>query len=416
MLFRYAWKGFLRRRTRTSLSVAGIALSVGLLVAVLSISNSVQQAVSASLGAAGADMVVQQRVKPCPFSPVKLPKDLGAMPGTLVHKIESLKQVEAASGVLMLWAFWQGHPTVIAGVDPTKKTIGPVRISQKEANSKDEKSCCAVMKGRYLVRYDDYHVMLTEDYARAIGADVGSHIHLGPKDTFTVVGLLKLSGSARIAEAEAFVPLATAQKMYGQGDVVDTIFVALKGVAAIPLVSEVIRQWTNPGISLTTSENVDAATSAVANVTRRSMLGISALVLFFALLLIVRNAVATVTERLAEVGLMRAIGWRRGEVGRLFVSEELLAGVFGGLLGCLIGWLLAFGFSQVADLKLPSALSSFPPCSTTQPPLALPLATMPSPPVFLAGLGVAIIIGTIAGLTASRRAARLDPAVALRRL
>lgn len=427
MLFKYAWRGFVRRRTRTSLAISGIALSTALLVAVISISSSVERAISASLGAAGADMVIQRRVKPCPFSAVKLPKDLAGIKADVVDKIRAIDKVEAVSGVLLLWAFYNGHPTVVAGIDPTMKTIGPVRISQKteeekkaakkgEKAEKDEKTCCAISAGRYLVRDDDKAVMLTEEYAKAVGKGVGDRINLGPRDVFTIIGLVKLTGSARIAEAEAFIPLKTAQAMYGKGPIVDTIFVALKSTSSIPLVTAIVEQWIGSETSITTSQNVDAATSAVANLTRRSMLGVSALVLFFALLLILRNALSAVAERLKEVGLMRAIGWRRSDVSRLFFAEEIIGGGIGGVLGCLAGWVLAFGYSKMAHLQLPSALSSFPPCSTTQPPLALPLATTPSLSVFGIGLASALLIGSVAGLAASHRAARLDPAEALRRL
>jgi putative ABC transport system permease protein len=425
VLAKYAWMSFIRRRLRASLAIMGIALSVGLLVAVLAISSSVEKAISDSLGAAGADMVIQRRVKPCPFAEIKLPKDLAEIKGEVVRQIAALEQVDSVSGVLLLWAFYKGHPTVVAGIDPTKRTIGPVRLSSREpgqeapaggAAEESDESCCAITKGRYLVRYDDRHALLTEAYAKATGADVGDKIPLGPRDKFEVVGLVDMSGAARIAEAEAFIPLKTAQEMYGQGDIVDTIFVALKSTRSIPLVSRVVQEWIGPETSITTSQNVDAATSAVATVTRKSFLAVSGLVLLFVLLLITRNALASVAERLAEVGVMRAIGWRRSEVSRLFMFEEFFAGLGGGILGCLGGWLLAYAYSQLADLKLPSALSSFPPCSTTEPPLALPLSTVPSPLVFAIGLAAALLLSAVAGFAASRRASSLDPAEALRRL
>ncbi len=417
MLVKYAWRGFVRRRTRSLLAVLGIAFSIALLVAVLAISSAVTKAIEESLGAAGADMVIQRRVKPCPFAEIKLPKDLAEIDGEVVRRLAALPEVEAVAGVLLLWAFYKGHPTVVAGIDPTMKSIGPVRISPKEGEEgKEDKSCCAITKGRFLVRYDDYHCLLTEQYAQAVGKTVGDKIHIGPRDVFEVVGLVDLAGHARIAEAEAFIPLKTAQKMLGKGDVVDTIFVALKGARHIPVVSELARQWIGPETSITTASNVDAATSAVANLTRRSMLGVSAFVLLFAFLLIIRNALAAVAARLSEVGLMRAIGWRRLDVARLFMAEELFGGIIGGLAGCAIGWLAAALYGKFAHLELPSALSSFPPCSTTQPLLALPLRLLPAPEIFLIGLGAALLIGSAAGLAASHRAARLDPAEALRRL
>lgn len=425
MLLSYAWRGFTRRRTRSMLAVLGITLSIGLLVGVVAISSSVGRAINDSLGAAGADMVIQRRVRPCPYSEVKLPKDLAAINSDAVGKIAAMDEVESVAGVLLLWAFYKGHPTVVAGIDPTMRTIGPVRISNNSAagsgatgavKADDGESCCAITEGRYLVRQDDRHVMLTQEYAKAVGKKVGDKVHLGPRDVFKVVGLVDLSGAARIAEAEAFIPLKTAQRMYGGGDIVDTIFVALKSDRSIPIVSKVVQKWIGPETSITTSQNVDAATAAVATLTRRSMLGVSALVLLFALLLIVRNAVSAVVERLSEVGLMRALGWRRLDVARLFVAEELFSGAIGGVAGGLVGWGLAYLYGRLARPELPSALSSYPPCSTTEPPLALPLDTVPSLWIFLVGFGAAILIGSIAGLAASHRAGRLDPVEALRRL
>ncbi len=415
VLWQYAWKSFWRRRTRATLAVAGIVFSIALLVGVLSISRAVQRSVANALNAAGADMVVQHRVKPCPYAEVKLPKDLAAIPEEVVEKIAQHPAVEEVSGVLELWAFYRGHPTVVAGIDPTKKQLGPVRIAPREGEDEEHAKCCAITKGRYLVSTDDYHCIVTKEYAEAKHIKVGQKIHIGPRWVFEVVGIADLSGSARIAGAEAFIPLRTAQEMLGQGKVVSTIFVALKDASKVKEVEEYIRKII-PEASITTSQNVEAGTAALASVTRKSLLAISVLVLIFVLLLLTRHAIDTVAERLDEVGLMKAIGWRDSDVGRMFMYEEAFAGVIGGVLGTAVGWLIAWGYGHVATLKLPPALASYPPCSSTPPPLSLPLDTSPSPDIFVIGLVVALAIGTIAGAVAARRAAKLPPAEALRRL
>ena len=146
MFWQYAWKSFWRRRTKATLAIAGVAFSVALLVAVLSISQAVQRAVADALNAAGADMVIQRRVKPCPFAEVKLPKDLAAFPADVADKLAEHPAVEQVSAVLELWAFYQGHPTVVAGIDPSKKTLGPVRIAPREEEGEEAK-CCAVVRG-----------------------------------------------------------------------------------------------------------------------------------------------------------------------------------------------------------------------------------------------------------------------------
>jgi ABC-type lipoprotein release transport system permease subunit len=416
VLWEYAWKSFWRRRTRAALAVVGITVSIALLVAVLSISHAVQLSVAAALNAAGADMVIQKRVEPCPFAEVKLPKDLAAIPQEIADQLAQLPAVEEVSPVLELWAFYRGHPTVVAGIDPNKRTLGPVRIAPRPRETSKEAKCCAVTKGRYLVATDDYHALVTVQYAEKKGIHLGDKIHLGPHWMFEVVGIVDLSGAARIAGAEAFIPLPIAQHMLGQGKVVSTLFVALKDASQTEEVMRRARELIGPHASFTTSENVEAGTAALAAVTRKSLLGVSALVAIFVLLLLVRHAVDTVAERLAEVGLMKAIGWRDGDVGRMFMYEAAFAGLLGGALGCLIGWLIAWLYGQVATLKLPPALASYPACASTPPPLNLPLDTTPSLPIFFLGLLVALGIGTVAGAAAARRAAKLPPATALRRL
>jgi len=452
MLLQYAWKGFWRRRTRSMLAIIGIVLSVGLLVAVVTITRSVEQAVASSLDAAGADMVIQKRVKACPFSIIKLPKDLATIPSAVVTKLADDEAVEEATGVLELWAFHidesaapsaggsdlgvpkpgggamqedsQGlpmiggkalQPTVVAGIDPSKKTIGPVRIATREEVGEDE-TCCAVTKGRYLVPNDDYHAMITEDYAKAKGLTVGDYIPLGLEHKFEVVALLDVSASARIAGAEAFIPLATAQELLGQGDVVDTIFVSLAHAGGTERVGALASRLIGENVSITTESDVDAGTAALASVTRHSLLAISGFVLFFALLILVRNAMDNVAQRVDEVGLMKAIGWRNADVARLFVVEAVYAALIGGVIGSVLGSVAGWAYGRMAELELPASLTSFPPCSTTPAPLALRLSTDPQPSVFLLGLGMALLIGAIAGLAASSRAAKLDPVDALRRL
>ena len=476
MILQYAWKGFWRRRTRSVLVVFGIALSVALLVAVVTISRAVEQAVASSLDAAGADMVIQKRVKACPFSVVKLPKDLAPIDEDVVTKLREHPGVEEVSGVLEMWAFHmqdapgaapsatapggkakeagappslgfpkaktntekpsgvesdsQGlpvmvgadgrpktlQPTVVVGVDPDRKTIGPVRVTSREETAEDEKSCCAVARGRYLVATDDLQVMVTQDYAKAKGIDLDDRIPLGIENKYEVVALLDISGAARIAGGEAFITLPAAQKLLGQGKVVDTIFVSLKHGRDAAAVADYARKLIGEHVSITTEGNVDAGTAALASVTRNSLLAISAFVLLFALLMLVRNALENVAQRVAEVGLMKAVGWRNADVSRLFVTEAAYAAIIGGLIGSVLGSAAGWLYGHFAELKLPATLSSFPTCSTTEAPLALPLSTNPSLLIFGLGMALALAIGVIAGLAASRRAAKLDPVDALRRL
>ena len=461
MLLQYAWKSFWRRRTRSTMVVAAVALSVALLVAVGTITQSVENAIGSALDAAGADIVVQKQVDACPFRLVKLPKDLATIDIDVVERLEQHAGVEQASGVLELWAFHyaepeagglnlpftgdkraddaevgsaagggQGmpmvmgeggqlkslQPTVVAGIDPAKRSIGPVRLGNPDDRTDEDQRCCAVKEGRYLDVSDHHHAMLTLQYAEAKGVGVGDMVPLGPYHEFEVVGLVDISGTARIAGAEAFIPLVSAQEMFGEGEVVDTIFVSLESKRASRTVEDYARELIGEGASITTESNVEAGTAALAAVTRNALLAISGFVLVFAMLALVRNAMDNVAQRVHEIGVMKAIGWTNGEVGRLFAVEAACAALIGGLLGSILGSVAGWLWGEFADLSLPSSLNYFPPCSTTQAPLALPLSTSPSATIFILGVAAALLIGTVAGLAAARRAARLDPTEALRQI
>lgn len=386
---------------------------------VLSISQGVRSAVQDSLDATGADIVIQRIVTPCPFAEVKLPKDLGEIDGSIVAELRKLPEVDEASGVLTLWAFYDGHPTVVAGIDPHLKQLGPARLKHPDEEGEgDRRTCCAITDGRYLSGGDDRHVIIAEDFAEAKGHKVGDMIPLGPRLKFEVVGIVSLAQSARISEAEAFIPLKTAQEMYGAGDVVDAVFVAFKDPVnpQTARVEAIGRDRIGSEATFTSAADVGEGTSLLAQVTRNTLLVISAVVLGFVFLLILHSFLAGVARRVPEIGILKAIGWSNGDVGWLFVAEAIYVALIGGIAGSVLGLVAAWGYSRLVTLELPSALSSYPPCSTTQPLLSTRLIFEPSVTLFLVGTLAALAIGISAGFAAARRAALLPPAEALRRI
>jgi putative ABC transport system permease protein len=99
-----------------------------------------------------------------------------------------------------------------------------------------------------------------------------------------------------------------------------------------------------------------------------------------------------VTERTAEIGLLRALGAEQGQILRLFLGEAVVLAAAGGLAGLTAGILLA----QILKLLVPG----------------LPVQT--SWGFALAGELLAVAVGLVAGVLPARRAAKLDPLEALR--
>ncbi len=100
----------------------------------------------------------------------------------------------------------------------------------------------------------------------------------------------------------------------------------------------------------------------------------------------------SVSERISEIGLMRALGARPSHVHRLFLLEALLLTMIGGLAGMSVG----LGGTALLRALLPG----------------LPLQTPPE--YLLAALAMSAITGVLSGVGPARRAARLAPVEALR--
>lgn len=114
---------------------------------------------------------------------------------------------------------------------------------------------------------------------------------------------------------------------------------------------------------------------------------------------------ATVTERTREIGTMMAIGAKRRDILQLFLYQSMIIGFIGGLTGCILG---ASGSWFVVDLlnkniqNLGGAFS------------AGSIKLTYAPEWFLIASIVGILIGIVAGVLPARKAAKMDPVVALR--
>lgn len=129
-----------------------------------------------------------------------------------------------------------------------------------------------------------------------------------------------------------------------------------------------------------------------------------ALVAFTSISLIVSSVMigiityTSVVERTKEIGVLRALGASKREVSRVFTAETILIGLFAGLLGVLVAYLITIPI----NLIIASALPAIGNIAVLNPLTALVL------------IAVSIVLTLLAGLVPSRAAAKKDPVVALR--
>jgi ABC-type antimicrobial peptide transport system permease subunit len=171
----------------------------------------------------------------------------------------------------------------------------------------------------------------------------------------------------------------------------DGLFVLVRG---LDQVSPVRAQITDIGYATTAPENLIASVQRYLRVVEIVLAAIGLIALVIASLGIANALLAAVRERRREIGVLKAIGARDRDVGRVFLLEAGALGVIGGVLGTAGGWLAAFAVSRVVNSYLAAQ--------------GLAGVRLGFPAVILVGsVGGAFLLAIAAGTLPARRAAAL---------
>jgi ABC-type antimicrobial peptide transport system permease subunit len=423
-MFAYAWKEITRRKARSTLTIAGIFLSILLLVAALAIMQYFRDAMKIPFKTAGTDLAVETFVEPGPFKKVRQSRHLGALPESLLQQISQIPGVKGVSGVLH---FWDYHPEDkksmynCCGVDVRNPSIGPLSLAPAAGQM------YAVINGRSFSLDDKYVAILDKKFAQAKNLKIGDHIELGYKD-FEIIGIADMQGVPRVAEAEIFIPLSTAQQLVNDNqpnfprDAVNMILVKLENPKMAeeikPKIMKLVAQATGlkpkEQIKVITAEAIIPDTTGVSTVAQTMIKVLSILVVIGIAILVMRTAVASIGERTREIGIMKALGWRNRDISKLMVTEMAVQTTIGGLLGIVGGYLLAYAYASSAVFKLPHGLLPYSCVPAAAPPENLKVAMQIYPSIIVIALLVSIVVGVLAGYLAARKAASLQPAQAIR--
>lgn len=216
---------------------------------------------------------------------------------------------------------------------------------------------------------------------------------------FRVIGVLSPKGVGMGVNVDelVLVPVATAMRLFNQKGLFRLLCQAPDAAsvpAVVAQVKEVMRQRHDDqeDFSIITQDSMIATFTNIINALTAGLAGIAAISLAVAGILIMNVMLVSVTERTGEVGLLKALGARRGQILALFLVESLMISAQGAFLGVAVGVALVY-----------AAAGLFP---------DLPLTPSPGWIVFVTLLALAA--GASFGLLPARRASRLQAAEALR--
>jgi lipoprotein-releasing system permease protein len=406
--WRYTRAGRAARRNRfisfiSSVSMVGIALGVAALIIVLSVMNGFQKEVRDRMLGVLSHIEVLAYTGAAIDNPTGVQNKLALQAQVVASAPFVLSQVLLAQGEDMRGA-------LVRGIDPTQEVLVTDAV--------------ALMPPEVLAQLQpgQFGVVLGNELARALGVKTGDNITLvAPGGQVTpagvvprmkqlkVVGLLD-SGHYEYDATLALLHMDDAQKIF-RLDGPNGIRVKLKDAQQArsvadqltPLLGEdvVVRDWTR----------ANRTWFAAVQIEKRMMFIILTLIVAVAAFNLVSTLVMTVTDKQADIAILRTLGASPASIMGIFVVQGALVGVIGTLSGLALGLLVAFNIGSIVPAIERALGASFLPKDIYL------ISRMPSDPQW-ADIGpvviIALVLALVATLYPSWRASRIDPAEALR--
>ncbi|MGE5130005.1 MAG: ABC transporter permease [Sphingomonadaceae bacterium] len=254
-----------------------------------------------------------------------------------------------------------------------------------------------IVAGRLLLGTSD--IVIGIELAKDLGAGVGDKLRLttagGAAETLTVAALFDF-GNKGVNERNVYIALRTAQNLLDLVGGVSSIEIKVEDPFAAETIAQDIQAQTGLEADSWIKTNAQfftaMAAQSLSNTLIRFFVGLTAALGIASVL------VVSVVQKSKEIGILRAMGASRGQVLRLFLLQGAFMGLIGSLFGCGLGWAFLLAWRGVA--RNPDGTPIF--------------IIVVEPKLFITAALGATLVGTLAAVIPARRAARLDPAVAIR--
>ncbi len=225
------------------------------------------------------------------------------------------------------------------------KVLGPVMIDDKKLLLMgvifDEELALKrwwQKKGIFPTRPDE--VLLGASVASVLGLNPGDEIKMG-ETLFKVTAVLHPTGSSE--DNAVIAELGTAQTLLGKPGKISMVEIAAfcRGCPITEVTLQIAEVF--PNAKVTAMKQAVMSKMQSIEMFKSFSLGVSILVIGIGALLVMVTMMGSVNERTREIGIFRAIGFRQTHVMQIILLEALALGLFGGILGFVLGNLLAWG-------------------------------------------------------------------------
>ena len=303
-------------------------------------------------------------------------------------------QVERTHGVIAVAPVVSGPGFALRGDASRSVTITGIEPETYfRVISLDQK----IVAGRITAGPTD--ITIGTELAKDLGAEIGDKLRLttasGANTTFTVTGIYDF-GNKGVNARNVYVPLRSAQSLLDLTGGVSSMEVRVSDPFAAERVAESIRASADLQVDSWIRTNAEFFTAMAAQIMTNTLIRV--FVGLTVALGIASVLVVSVIQKSREIGILRAMGTSRAQILRVF----LIQGGFMGLAGSVLGSILALGFLLLWRSVAKNADGT-------------PMFIIEMEPwLFMTAAIAAMLVGLLAAVVPARRAARLDPVVAIR--
>jgi putative ABC transport system permease protein len=407
--FRTGLIGVLSHRLRSALTVLGILIGIAAVILTVGLGQGAQAQVSSQITALGTNILTISPGSSTSSSGIR--GGFGSASTLTTADVAALSSKTVAPDIKAVAAMTTSSESLTAGTANWTTSVVGSTPSWLTVRSR------AVAQGRFMSNQDvtDHEAVAVlasttaaELFSRA--DPVGQTVNINGVP-FTVVGVLTATGSSSTSSStggnqddQVIVPITTAaERIFGgtSRNTVSSIVIQARSAAALTAAYQEadhelsalhgITSVADADFTITSQQSLLSTATSVDRTLTLLLGGVAGISLLVGGIGVMNIMLVSVTERIREIGLRKALGATPGLIRRQFLVEASVLGLLGGALGALLG--------AVGSMVLPSWIGY--PITLSAPATALALL-------------VALGIGVAFGVYPASRAAHLAPIDALR--
>ena len=401
-IFEETYSALLLNKTRSGLTVLGIVIGIGSVIAMVSIGQGATGTIQSSIESLGSNLII---VMPGIQRGVGYQVSSGRGSAQTMNLADAQAIAENVSLVKAIAPELSGRYQVTAkGTNTNTQVVGTTADYLEIRNVQmDEGAFISGQNQESLSKVAVLGPSVRDDLFGENATNViGGKIRIKGIE-FKVIGITQSKGGGGFGSQDdiMYVPLSAAQRFLAGRDYLTSINIeavdqqsmsaAQDEISALLLTRHKISDPTLADFQIMNQADIVASASSITQTMTLLLGSIAGISLVVGGIGIMNMMLTTVTERTREIGLRKAIGAKKSDIHFQFLSEAVFLTFIGGFLGVFLGWLASVLISHFGSI------------TTKVSPFSVMLA-----------FGVSTLIGIVFGYYPARRAASLNPIEALR--